>query len=283
MLDDMAEVWVHDVPRAKPWRGAGSPVVVEPKYDGWRLTAFMQEDPAVGLCVFGRKREAHLELSHLLSGCDWYRKLEARMPPRTSVDGELWVPGQPASAVVTAMRESPRDLRFTAFATNGMGHGWGDARYWLRLAGIDTPGQVRYIGQTDEELLEYARDLWDGAEGVVLKEAMCDGWYKLKREETADLVVMDLKPGDEFGKYSDTTGSIIGGRWDGTQLVEVACVSGMDDDLRRQLGRGDVGRVFECRYQYVGAGGRLRHPRFVRWRDDKYPHEATDIPSTGDT
>ena len=36
-----------------------------------------------------------------------------------------------------------------------------------------------------------------------------------------------------------------------------------------------LGKVIEVRYQYIGDKGRLRHPNFVRWRDDKPPDECT--------
>jgi len=33
--------------------------------------------------------------------------------------------------------------------------------------------------------------------------------------------------------------------------------------------------VMEVSYQYVGDKGRLRHPNFVRWREDKPAAECT--------
>lgn len=140
-------------------------------------------------------------------------------------------------------------------------------------------------------------------EGLVIKEDHYRGWYKWKASSTVDLVVTSISPGQ--GKYSGQAGALVGSVWatstscktcppielcrvfsaEGAtcpicfaplslELVEVANVSGMDDTTRANISESDIGRVFECEYQYVGAGGRLRHPRFKRWRDDKPAKEC---------
>jgi ATP-dependent DNA ligase len=54
------------------------------------------------------------------------------------------------------------------------------------------------------------------------------------------------------------------------ELTEITRVSGMPDEQRLDIDeKKDLGRVVEVEYQDVGNGGRLIHPRFVRWRDDK--------------
>lgn len=278
MLDSMTGVWTGEGDPLKPkaWDLADGwptprPMHVQPKHDGWRLDAYMQGDVENGLCVFGRKREAALEYSHLLDGCEWYRKLAKFMPPMSHVSGELWVPGSPASQVVSAMTSAPEKLVFTPFAVpSWMGRGYAgtmdDAR---RL--VEEKLKLPFVRNLpfQEYTAEDFREMFPGSEGVVLKHAHLRGWFKVKWEQTVDLVVMDVKPGDKYGKYAGMAGSLHGGVWDGDELVEVACCSGMDDELRKAISLADRGRVFECRFQYVGEGGRLRHPRFIRWRDDK--------------
>lgn len=275
MLDSMDGVWVHDPLKPKDWKGERVSYV-EAKRDGWRVTFFMQEGEN-GLCVFGRKQEAHLEMSHLLDWMPEYRAL-TKLAAGTSVDGELWAPGLPASAVVTCMK-AQEGLRFSPFAVPRVqfqpnAATMGDVRYVLKQHfGLDPVPQLPYVGEDRAELLDAAR--FFDAEGVVLKAEHYAGWFKVKEEYTVDLVVTDIKPGDKYGKYKDTTGSLHGGVWREGVMTEVACCSGMDDELRRSITDADRGRVFEATYQYLGAGKRLRHPNFVRWRDDKPAADCT--------
>jgi ATP-dependent DNA ligase len=92
---------------------------------------------------------------------------------------------------------------------------------------------------------------------------MYGSWSKAKNERTIDLVVMGMRMGK--GKYWGMCGSLrlgIGG-------IEVARCSGMDDDVREIITNDDIGRVVEVKYERMGSKGRLQHPRFMCWRDDK--------------
>ena len=120
-------------------------------------------------------------------------------------------------------------------------------------------------------------------EGFVLKDTPFTGWLKFKPSQTIDLVCTGFEEGDEAGKYVGQCGALIGsiviehGTFDCSNnecvvppvYKDIAHVSGMSDAVREAIGPKDVGRVFECEYQLVAANGRLRHPRFIRWRDDK--------------
>ena len=60
------------------------------------------------------------------------------------------------------------------------------------------------------------------------------------------------------------------------ELKEVANVSGMKEDVRYAFNPNeDIGRVIEVKAQEIASKGRLRHPRFIRWRDDKPQKECT--------
>lgn len=157
---------------------------------------------------------------------------------------------------------------------------------------------------TPEALSEAASAL--GIEGFMVKLCDTEGdpvWWKAKREVDIDVIVVDTK--DSQGDVRGTTGmvgSLIVGVmcldhtragphecWDldledggePIKVREVASVSGISDEEREQMTqeREDlVGRVCEIRCQASGGifGGRARHPRFMRWREDKPARECFD-------
>lgn len=191
------------------------------------------------------------------------------VPAGTVLLGELTAPGRPASSVKTAINDG--DCRLTYFAVETL-----TAEYPLELlstcfamwqlpfAGFRTLPE----GWSPRDLMEEAAEM--GAEGWVLKDGNLLNWRKLKCKRTVDLVVLDVEDGE--GKYLGLMGSLVCGTADGRVICNA---SGMTDDERTDMSlTSPVGRVVEIEYQYVGSGGKLRHPRFKRFRDDKTPAEC---------
>lgn len=125
--------------------------------------------------------------------------------------------------------------------------------------------------------LEIAKTYWDrGMEGLVLKN--CNATYyekgamiKLKRKETIDVVVFDYKPGT--GKFEGTVGALIIGYKENGKYVKVASVNCSTNEnrewWRQQFENGTaIGRVIEIDCMEI-TGESLRHPSYVRTRDDK--------------
>lgn len=122
-----------------------------------------------------------------------------------------------------------------------------------------------------------------GGEGVVLKdvsENYGDGWIKVKKFATLDVVVTGFTEArhGRTGKYVGLIGAVKVSVYRACgELVEVAQVSGMTDELRHQMSASRdswIGRVIEIEAQEF-ARDRLRHPRFSRERPDADPRSAT--------
>jgi hypothetical protein len=189
------------------------------------------------------------------------------VPSDTILWGELWVPGRHASQVKTAIiSEDPR-LRWDVFASPTFA-----ANTPLETLDLACRAwKLTFIPWYPADLMGFP-PVGGDVEGYVLKDANLLNWRKYKPHHDIDLVVTDVKDGR--GKYLGLVGALVCSTVEGHN---VASVSGMTDKQRIEMSLADdlVGRICEVRYQYVGTAGRLRHPRFVRWREDKQPEECT--------
>lgn len=226
-----------------------------------------------------------------------------QMPPYSSADCEIVVDGAIRSNVITALKDSSIPIKVIAFATpfvQGADERESPLAYARHVAeswGFEFAPFVDahvYFGDTgfrkkpyvfkDDDAVENARMRMvtdarnQKIEGWMLKSGgQCGKWFKVKPSPTVDCVVTGWIPA-EPGKYEGQIGSLVVSVYKGKELVEIASCSGMTDALRLEMtGDADtlVGRVAEIEYQIVGAGGRLTHPRFNRWRQDKPAHMCT--------
>ncbi len=191
------------------------------------------------------------------------------------VHGELWYPGKPASYVKTAIAARDAGLQFSAFAVPSLPADTSleDLEDWLTLRALRTVPFWQTTNDVEFDWYVARKHYGTDAEGLVYKDGNLTNHEKWKPVLTTDLVVWDTTYG--VGKYLGFVGSLVCGLADGTI---VANVSGMTDQERAELTLDPpIGQVVEVEYQYVGAGGRLRHPRFKRMRDDKRAEECVQI------
>lgn len=251
---------------AAEWRpNRGSPRWAHVKMNGHRLFAYRD-----GLGVLRALTTLPTDITSQVRRYPWWSALARRLPPSCAVEGELCALTDRASDVKSLLaREDDSNLRLVAFAVP-FWRGYfipeaplGDARSMCERLGLQFAEYSEYDPSVSYEQL--ARDR--GIEGFVLKEANYRSWFKVKPTRTIDLVVKSFREGR--GKHLGFVGAIV---CETSEGHEVASVGGMSDDERYAINeQADVGRVVEVRYQCVGANGRLQHPRFVRWRDDKVP------------
>jgi ATP-dependent DNA ligase len=78
--------------------------------------------------------------------------------------------------------------------------------------------------------------------------------------------------------YNGWIGAIRYGMYRDGQLIELGQTSGMSEAVREELttnGDSYIGTVMEVEAFEQLPSGAFRHPRFMRFRDDKRPEECT--------
>lgn len=152
-----------------------------------------------------------------------------------------------------------------------------------RRAGLEGVFQARFVNNHHVQLLPLAETVDDkmalfrwvvdnNGEGIMVKErnsAYIEGplrspyTLKYKLVETADVWIKEL--------WRDGKRSVAVCVYDENHVeVPIGSVTMTEE----RLAQGHVGDVLEVRYLYVGAGGRLYQPRFLKWRTDKTPDEC---------
>ena len=285
--------------------------VYEPKYDGFRALAFVDDGEVFLQSRNGRPLSRYFPELQFPAG-------------RYVIDGELVILGEdgieefdalqnrlhPAESRVRMLAEKT-PARFRAFDLLADGKSkllkepFAARREALKalVAGFRSPGSVEVtpLVETPAE----AEPWLASGEGVIAKQ--CDapyrpgerkGMVKVKRLRTLDAVVAGWRPGKEEG----TVGSLILGLYDGGNLRVVGHTSGLKAKEKRDLvatlapyetgerGSADPSRwaadrdlewislrpelVVEVTFDHV-SGGRIRHgSKILRWRDDKDPREC---------
>jgi len=133
-----------------------------------------------------------------------------------------------------------------------------------------------------------------GGEGIILKDMRScygQGWYKVKKVRTWDVVITGFDPPKQYskkvgGQVSETAyylknliGSIRFGMYKGGILKECGTVSGISEKLRRDMSANPnayIGTVLEIKAQERTKTGKFRHARVVRQRSDKAAIQCID-------
>lgn len=138
----------------------------------------------------------------------------------------------------------------------------------------------------DQIPIESGKNLWDFVlehdyEGLIFKNSEApwgSDMGRMKRGVTMDYVLMDVTPSTSATYSGWGAKSLQGGLYVDGELVKRCSVPGMNDEQRREFLQNKdkyVGRVFECHGKKISKKGSVRHPEFIRWRDDKDPEDCT--------
>ena len=126
---------------------------------------------------------------------------------------------------------------------------------------------------------QYVQSLRNGFEGVMIKDIYAPdgkGMWKWKVRRDTCVIVTGFVPGEK--KYKGLLGSLKVSVYHKNKLVEIGDCSGMTDKLRKKwskMGKRFFGTVIEVKAQELGAKGRLRHPSYLKIRDDYPPEKCT--------
>jgi len=266
------------LPKIKEWNSEKHTNInyVQEKKDGYMVEIIKFIDG--GYAIRG-KRQDYTEKMLAIPQFEHIRN----MPNGTCVLGELYAEGGQATDVITALNEKWESLRYCAFAMPEWKGLDITERKSLELInvqleemGFETPWTGLFDDSTEEYLLlliEYKK--W---EGVVLKESHMSGWYKFKPVKTVDVVVTGWEMSYNGMFYGEMGALRVSVYTEDGQLKEIAKVGGgFTPEQRKQFTREyTVGRVIEVAYQDLQSKGRLKFPRFIRFRDDKEMSECTE-------
>lgn len=106
-----------------------------------------------------------------------------------------------------------------------------------------------------ENLLGYARN--QGFEGLIVRNLKTEDIFKVKPNETHDVLVTGFIPGK--GRNKGRIGALT------TDMGNVS--SGLTDKLREDF--SIIGLTIEVECMELTKDGKFRHPRFIRIRNDK--------------
>ena len=276
----------------------GHPSVLEPKLDGWRLLAHVREDGVRLYTRSGNDKTKHLphiaeELANEFPVGTWLDgeaiaitvedgKIEAKWGSVQSVLGGNPKPELVAEAISFCVFDllafDGNDIRPLPFKTR--------REALEQIFAASEFNAVTLVAQAEATEENHEAHLAVGFEGSMVKWLDAPyrsgvrgmGQGKLKGQASCEVIVMGGKPGK--GQFDGMVGAVIFGQYKDGKLVERGKTSGMDYETRKLITHALpmlVAKqvVFEITHNGAMPSGALRHPRFLRFREDKSATEVT--------
>jgi hypothetical protein len=273
--------------------------LLRPKDYNHRAPVRWIQDKADGIRILLRKggtidaytRNGLTDFWPLLCDIEPIAQRVQKLPDWTCLDCELHLPGDFASNVITHAKAANPDLLLTPFAMPWSGGvdwrsaelpgvvkvlqdwGWSPVDTHAIVNGDDETGPFVL---SEESVAELKRDAAERKlEGYIVKLAHYASWWKIKPNKTIDAVVTGYKISDS-DSFAGGLKAIVVSVWDGANWKEIASVgSGFEAEFRMSCDpKSLVGRVCEVSYDSLAGQGKLKFPRFERWREDKSQTEC---------
>lgn len=270
----------YDATRVTDW----SSLIVEPKLDGVRVIAKVSVNGQVQF--FSRNGRLLTMFDHLVGPLFTAVETLVKKQGHVMVDGEMLsgTKFEDIGGAIHRKGHTETDARLHVFFSmpwQRFRYGADDLTQFNRIellenrwTEVDGVVRVPYTFVTADTMVTAANESYveEGYEGVMVKQIHTPyggrrsyDWMKVKAQDTVDVRVVSLEKGK--GKYSKTLGKLVVDH-KGTLVG----VSGMTDAQRDEWWQNPkriVGKIIEVKYQHETDKGSLRHPRFVRVRNDK--------------
>lgn len=232
------------------------------KRDGYALAVFKNEKGEMF---------AHTKTPRpVQSNQEWFVKLQDCLPKNSIVLGELFWPSGRSKDVRSVLANN-KIGEFEIFA----------AKHWngedvRNCDWVDLANEIHVAGLQPVALGDTISIIPSGYEGFVLKRRQWPvepyDWMKKKKIDTVDLRIVDINPPKTMGAdlFGFAIGSLAVQTDDGRIKGNVS--SGLTFRLRKEIAENKdqwIGKVIEVSYTEKESDGTLRHPRYIRIRDDK--------------
>lgn len=261
--------------RPKDYKGQ-SVNFIQRKFDGMRVLVSVNSMRELSVVTREGKRDfanALLEIPGMMF---------ASIPTSTQLDCELWAEKTQATDLITLIIQRSDKIQITPFAMpTFMREDWrqkgiGEVEEAAAKFGWPLTEREPLPGAILDAVYYQNRAKELGWEGYVAKRAHYEDWYKVKPVKTADCIVMGITLSDSTTFYGDLKAVQVG-VYNGPNLVEVASLgAGFTAEQRAEYANMSLlGKVCEVAYDSLAGQGRLKFPRFLRWRDDKLATECT--------
>ncbi len=259
--------------------GGQSVTVAQVKFDGYYLEVYKEHFGSIITCLKGQKSNNWSKLTK-----NWnINYLVSDLPNETILRCELHAIDVPATSIPTLINEADERLLISPFRIelwNGLipTTGFLDEQRLLSERGFCVP-QVKVLHGDPcslstlayDNLIELAEET--NIEGWVVKDYPRGGAWKIKPLKTVDAFVSGYEISDSdtyIGGLKSIEISVCGVTPFDKDIVIGNIGSGFEGDYRMSVDPETlIGRVGEFKYQDIGAKGKLKFARFIRWRDDE--------------
>jgi len=258
---------------------------IQPKLDGHLVKIYKEQiDKYIGTFILTKNDK---DITEKICNIKHLNDMLIRIPLNSILFGELHCPEIKATSIPTLLNNADKRLRISIFAAPILNEidlqnedliSVMDKVAFYNIPVINTKITLlqNIHKNTIERLLKEAEE--QKLEGWVLKENHISGWYKLKPVKTIDCFVIGSSQ-----SFSST-------HYGGLQSINIACYKKDKNDKLQIHLLGNVGsgftkeyrlsfeetdrftlldKICEVAYDSIAANGKLRFPRFIRWRDDK--------------
>lgn len=253
---------------------------IQPKMDG-HLVKIIRGTNRLNILTKNNK-----DITKKVWDIDSLREMLENGSPHSIMFGEMHSPGIKATSVPTLLNNKDKRLKITVFAAPLL-----RAKNLFNTDLKDIMAHLHHCGveSTDTSIIDPERSISEGCcglllqeatekklEGWVLKQGHMEGWFKLKPTKTVDAFVIGTSTSFSDTQYGGLK-SISVAVWDSGVLCDLGTVGGgFELDFRMEVDKESlIDKVAEIEYDSVAAKGRLRFPRFIRWREDKDKKDCT--------